>query len=86
VAESSLETHTAPRAAPSSDLIEPLSGREREVLGLMALGLSDREIAERLFLSPQTVKVHARNIYGKLDVGNRTQAAARARVLGLLDE
>jgi LuxR family transcriptional regulator, maltose regulon positive regulatory protein len=67
-------------------IIEPLSQRELEVLGLMASGMTDREIAERLVLSPQTVKVHARNIYDKLEVGNRTQAAARGRTLGLLGE
>ncbi len=70
----------------SAPLIEPLSQRELEVLGLIATGLTDREIAEQLVLSPQTVKVHARNIYDKLEVGNRTQAAARARALGLLGE
>jgi LuxR family maltose regulon positive regulatory protein len=70
--------------APSSDLIEPLSEREIEVLALLAEGLTNREIAARLYLSLNTVKVHARNIYGKIGVHNRTQAVARARVLGLL--
>ena len=67
-----------------SELVEPLSEREIEVLQLIAIGLSNREIASRLFLSQNTVKVHSRNIYGKLDVHNRTQAVARARVLGIL--
>ncbi len=73
----------SPASAP---IVEPLSQRELEVLGLIAAGLTDREIARRLVLSPLTVKVHARNIYDKLDVGNRTQAAARGRALGLLRE
>ena len=74
-----------PGISPSSQpLIEPLSQRELEVLQLIAQGLSNREISERLFLSLNTVKVHARNIYGKLGVNNRTQAGARARALGIL--
>jgi LuxR family maltose regulon positive regulatory protein len=65
-------------------LVETLSERELEVLQLIAKGFTNREIADRLFLSLHTVKVHARNIYGKLGVGNRTQAVARARDLGVL--
>jgi LuxR family maltose regulon positive regulatory protein len=61
-----------------------LSRRELELLGLIAEGLSNQDIAERLFLSPHTVKVHVRNIYAKLDVSSRTQAVARARALDLL--
>ncbi|NYT10654.1 MAG: hypothetical protein GKC09_12105, partial [Methanosarcinales archaeon] len=70
--------------APESDLIEPLSKRELEVLQLIAEGLTNPEIASRLFLSPHTVKTHTHNIYGKLGVHNRTQAVTRARVLGVL--
>ncbi|MCP4543150.1 MAG: LuxR family transcriptional regulator, partial [Chloroflexi bacterium] len=70
--------------SPSQPLIESLSPRELEVLQLIAQGLSNREISERLFLSLNTVKVHARNIYGKLGVRNRTRAVARAQELGLL--
>jgi LuxR family maltose regulon positive regulatory protein len=66
-------------------LVEPLSKRELEVLGLIAEGMSNKEIAQRLFVSPQTSKVHVRNIYSKLDARSRTQAVARARRLGLLD-
>ena len=66
------------------ELIEPLSEREREVLELVAQGLTNQEIASKLFLSQNTIKAHTRNIYGKLDVNSRTQAAARARALGIL--
>jgi LuxR family maltose regulon positive regulatory protein len=68
----------------SSDLVEPLSERELEVLQLIAEGLTNREIAARLYLSLNTVKAHTRNIYGKLGVRSRTQAVARARALGSL--
>ena len=67
-----------------SEMIEPLSPRETEVLSLIAEGFSNREIAEDLFLSLGTVKVHTRNIYGKLCVNNRTQAVAKARSIGIL--
>ena len=65
-------------------LVEPLSERELEVLQLVAQGLSNREIAERLYLALPTVKGHNRNIYSKLQVNRRTEAVARARELGLL--
>ena len=65
-------------------LIEPLSERELEILQLVADGLSNREISERLFLALSTVKGHNRNIFGKLQVQRRTEAVARARELGLL--
>jgi LuxR family maltose regulon positive regulatory protein len=67
-----------------SEMIEPLSEREHEVLLLIADGLSNREIAQRLFLSLSTVKVHTYNMYGKLGVHSRTQAVAKARTLGIL--
>jgi LuxR family maltose regulon positive regulatory protein len=66
------------------ELIEPLSEREIEVLQLIAEGLTNREIATRLYLSLNTVKVHTRNINGKLDVSSRMKAVARARALGIL--
>jgi LuxR family maltose regulon positive regulatory protein len=66
------------------ELIETLSEREIEVLQLIAEGLTNREIAARLFLSVNTVKVHSSNIYGKLGAHNRTQAVARAQTLGIL--
>jgi LuxR family maltose regulon positive regulatory protein len=71
-------------ASGPSPLVEPLTKRELEVLGLMAAGLSNREIAGELVLAMGTVKAHLHNIYGKLGVRGRTQAAARARELDLL--
>jgi LuxR family maltose regulon positive regulatory protein len=68
------------------DWIEPLSGRELEVLQLIAEGLSRQEIASQLVLSLNTVKTHARNIYSKLGVNNQMQAVGKARGLGLLDK
>lgn len=65
-------------------LIEPLTPRELEVLGLIALGKTNKEISAALFISPGTVKAHTSNIYRKLDVLNRTEAVARARDLGVL--
>jgi LuxR family maltose regulon positive regulatory protein len=65
-------------------LSEPLSERELEVLRLIALGLSNREIAQELFVTPGTAKRHAHNIYRKLEVRSRTQAIARASDLNLL--
>jgi LuxR family transcriptional regulator, maltose regulon positive regulatory protein len=70
--------------SPAQPLIEPLSQRELEILQLIAQGLSNREISERLFLALSTVKGHNRIIYGKLQVQRRTEAVARARELGLL--
>jgi LuxR family maltose regulon positive regulatory protein len=78
------EEHKNAISPPSQPLVEPLSPRELEILGLIAQGLSNREISERLFLSLHTVKAHTRNIYGKLGIHSRTQAVARARALGLL--
>jgi LuxR family maltose regulon positive regulatory protein len=72
------------KQAAASELIEPLSERELEVLQLIAKGLTNPEIAAKLFLALNTVKVHTRNIYGKLGVHSRTQATARARALGVL--
>jgi LuxR family maltose regulon positive regulatory protein len=61
-----------------------LSQRELEVLRLIAQGLSNQEICQRLFLALSTVKGHNRVIFGKLQVQRRTEAVARARELGLL--
>lgn len=69
---------------PMEDLLEPLSEREREVLSLIAGGLSNRAISARLHISLSTVKGHAANIYGKLGVNSRTQAISEAARLGIL--
>ncbi|MFC1619984.1 LuxR C-terminal-related transcriptional regulator, partial [Candidatus Neomarinimicrobiota bacterium] len=64
--------------------VDPLSGRELEVIKLIEAGLSNTEIAKELFISLDTVKSHTKNINSKLHVHRRTQAVARARELGLL--
>ena len=71
-------------ATNSEVLVEPLSEREIEVLRLLTVGLSNREIAEKLFISAGTAKTHIHNLCGKLGVHNRTEAAMRARELGLV--
>ena len=65
-------------------LMDPISERELEVLHLIAVGLSNSEIAEKLFISLNTVETHLKNINSKLDVNSRTRAVARAKELGLL--
>ncbi len=67
----------------ASALVMPLSSREREILRLVSTGASNKEIADRLCLAEGTVKNHVTNILVKLDVRDRTQAALRARELGL---
>jgi DNA-binding NarL/FixJ family response regulator len=69
---------------PGAGPVEPLSEREREVLVLLAQGLSNREIADRLVITEGTVKNHVSNVLGKLQAENRTQAADIARRRGLL--
>ncbi|MBN1401419.1 MAG: tetratricopeptide repeat protein [Anaerolineae bacterium] len=73
-----------PPGLPEQPLIEPLSERELQVLQLIAEGFTNQEIAQRLIVAVGTVKAHSSNIYGKLGVGNRVQAVARAQELGLL--
>ena len=73
-----------PKDMQQSNLIDPLSQRELEVLQLIAHGLSNHEISKRLFLALSTVKGHNRIIFSKLHVQRRTEAIARARELGLL--
>jgi LuxR family maltose regulon positive regulatory protein len=68
----------------SQDLISPLTDRELEVLGWLAEGLTNKAIADRLVVAPSTVKQHLKNIYGKLNAHNRTQAVSRGRELELL--
>jgi LuxR family maltose regulon positive regulatory protein len=73
-----------PLPTQKQPLVEPLSERELEVLHLIAAGLSNQEIADRLYIAPGTVKRHINNIFGKLQVGSRTQAVAIARELRIL--
>ena len=75
------QLHSSAKPQP---LVEPLTDREMEVLKLLAEGLSNREIADRLFITEGTVKNHVTEILGKLGVHDRTQAALKARDLGLL--
>jgi predicted ATPase/DNA-binding CsgD family transcriptional regulator len=70
----------------AGSLLDPLKERENDILRLIADGLTNREIAQELFIAVETVKWYNKQIYSKLDVSSRTQAAARARELGLLDE
>jgi LuxR family maltose regulon positive regulatory protein len=65
-------------------LIEPLSKRELEVLRLLAEGLTNVEIGQRLYISLPTVKSHTRNIYGKLGVHSRREAVSQAKSFGIL--
>ena len=74
----------APPSGTAAELVESLTSREMEVLQLVAAGDSNQTIADKLFITVRTVKKHITNILGKLGVSNRTQAAARARELGLL--
>ena len=73
------------RSAIPSELSEPLSERERDILRLMARGLTYRQIASELVISINTVRYHVKSLYSKLQVNSRTLALARARDLHLLD-
>jgi LuxR family maltose regulon positive regulatory protein len=79
-----LERDDAGARLPAKRLPEPLSGRELEVLQLVAAGKSNSQIAAELFISVGTVKTHINNLYRKLDARSRTQAVARARELDLI--
>ena len=72
------------KVSPAGELVEPLSQRELEVLHLLALGRTNKEIAQQLIVAPGTVKAHTASIYRKLGVANRTEAVARARQLAIL--
>jgi len=75
---------TTKRSPPAQALIEPLSDREQEILALIATGATNREIGNRLFLAEGTVKNHVTNVLGKLGVRDRTQAALKAKEMGLI--
>jgi LuxR family maltose regulon positive regulatory protein len=79
-----LDGAPAAEPLPRGGASEALSEREVEVLRLVAAGLANREIGERLFISEKTVKTHLSNILGKLGAANRTQAVEQAHRLGLL--
>ncbi len=79
-----LPVDSPPLAPDVSSVVAPLSPREVEVLQLIAQGLSNQEISEKLFLALSTVKGHNRLIFDKLQVQRRTEAVARGRALGLL--
>jgi len=72
------------RQAPGSELVELLSERELDVLRLLAEDLKYKQIAEQLVISVNTVRHHTKNIYGKLDVNNRTLAVQKAKEYNLL--
>jgi LuxR family maltose regulon positive regulatory protein len=74
----------SPSHSTPQPMVEPLTNRELDVLDLLAQRLSNKEIAEKLFLSTTTVKGHLQNIYGKLNVKKRREAVEKARVLGML--
>ncbi|GBO89744.1 LuxR C-terminal-related transcriptional regulator [Marinobacter salsuginis] len=79
-------SRSADKPAPQpTALPEPLSQRELEVLALIHEGHANKEIASKMKVAPATVKAHIRNLYGKLGVGRRTEALARARDLGLFE-
>ncbi len=96
---SSARSSASPKAAPTSTPpsppswsaprppsgCPPLSGREREILGLLADGNSNPEIAAKLFISPETVRTHVRNAMAKLEADTRTQAVALALRYALID-
>jgi len=76
----------APQASPAAGLGLSLSPRESEVLSLIARGFTYAEVADRMEILLSTVQSHVRNIYGKLDVHNKSEAVFEARQLGLLRE
>ncbi len=78
------QTGSAQKRMSEPEWFEPLSERETEMLQLIFEGLTNQEIASRLYLSLNTVKVHTRNIYSKLGVHHRKGAVAKARALGVL--
>ncbi len=82
--DSPLTSVEPPFGTPQSQLPDSLTTRELEILRLVAQGLSNTEISQRLYLALSTVKGHNQRIFDKLQVQNRTEAVVRARELGLL--
>ena len=83
IAKRLMSFFSAPRPTATSEVFPELTAREREVLNLIAGGLSNAEITRQLFLSPKTVRNHISNIFAKLRVADRAQAIVRAREAGL---
>ena len=83
VAQRILSFLTRPLSAYDEQMFPELSHREREVLDLIATGVSNADIAKRLSLSPKTVRNHVSNVFSKLQVADRAQAIVRARAAGL---
>lgn len=78
--------NSAENSAVPPTLLDPLTDRETEILQLIASGLSNKEIAAQLSLSTNTIKMYASQLYQKLHVNRRTEAVARAREIGLLED
>lgn len=85
VSPAALGPAPAPAPDPATSLVESLTPRELTVLGLVADGLPNRDIAAALELSEHTVKFHLASIFGKLGVSSRTEAVRRGLRLGLID-
>jgi LuxR family maltose regulon positive regulatory protein len=83
-AEGEGETVRQVRETARAELIEPLTERESKILLCLSSGLSNKEIARELSISPLTVKRHTVNLYGKLLVHSRREAVTRAKALGIL--
>jgi DNA-binding NarL/FixJ family response regulator len=83
IAKRLMSFFSASRPAPPSEEFPELTAREVEILDLIARGMSNREIASRLYLSPKTIRNHVSNVFLKLQVADRAQAIVRAREAGL---
>jgi LuxR family maltose regulon positive regulatory protein len=85
MASSAISEPTSAISDSTSAISEPLSTREGVILKLIAEGLSNKEIARNLAITPETVKSHVKHIFTKLNVEKRAQAVSRAQILGLAD-
>ena len=77
--------NSAPTAATPDSQLSNLSDREQEVIRLIALGHTNKEIAQAMSVGEETVKWHLKNLFGKLDAGSRKHVVRRAQILGLLE-